>query len=59
MKKLIPVFLFFACISSASAGTSIPISPAKAKAIILDVRSSNYVPEHTECQSGTDIVRSI
>lgn len=59
MKKLLSLFLFFACISSVSAGTSIPISPAKAKSIILDFRASNYVPRYQECQSGDDIVRSI
>jgi hypothetical protein len=59
MKKLITLFLFFTFISSVSAGTSIPISPTKAQTTILDFRSSNYVPKHQECQSGTDIVRSI
>lgn len=59
MKKLIPLFLFFASISSVSAGTSIPISPAKAKSTVLDFRASNYVPKYQECQNGADIVRSI
>jgi hypothetical protein len=59
MKKLIPLFLFFASISSVSAGTNIPISPAKAKSTVLDFRASNYVPKYQECQNGTDIVRSI
>ncbi|GAB0174868.1 MAG: hypothetical protein HHAS10_07470 [Candidatus Altimarinota bacterium] len=59
MKKLITLFLFFTFISVVSAGTSIPIQPTKAKSIILDFRSSNYVPKYQECQSETDIVRSI
>lgn len=59
MKKLITLFLFFTFVSSVSAGTIIPISPTKAKSIILDFRSSGYVPKYQECQSETDIVRTI
>lgn len=59
MKKLILLFLFLTCISSVSAQTSIPISPEEAKSIILDFRSSDYVPRFPECHSDTDIVRSI
>lgn len=59
MKKLITLLLFFTFVSGVSAQSSIPISPEKAKLIILDFRSSDYVPKHPECSSGTDIVRSI
>ncbi len=59
MKKLITLFLFFTFISGVSAQISIPISPANAKSIILDFRSSNYIPRFQECHSGTDIVRTI
>lgn len=59
MKKLISLFLFFTFISGVSAQTSIPISPINAKLIIIDFRSSDYVPRFPECQSGTHIVRSI
>lgn len=60
MKKLLlTTLLFSACISGVSAQTSIPISPAIAKSTILDFRSSDYVPKYQECQSGTDMVRSI
>mgnify|MGYP006999886222 CR=1 FL=1 len=59
MKKLITLFLFFTFISGVSAQTNIPISPEEAKSIIIDFRSSDYVPKYQECQSETDIVRSI
>jgi hypothetical protein len=59
MKKLISLFLFLTFISGVSAETSIPISPINAKSIIIDFRSSDYVPRFPECQSGIDIVRSI
>lgn len=60
MKKLLLMTLLFsAYISGVSAQTNIPISPAEAKSIILDFRSSDYVPRYQECHSGTDIVRSI
>ena len=59
MKKMIFLFLFFTFVSSVFAQTSIPISPIKAKSIILDFRSSDYVPKFQECRSATDIVRSI
>lgn len=59
MKKLISLFLFFTFILGVSAQTNIPISPEEAKSIIIDFRSSDYVPRFSECQSGTDIVRSI
>lgn len=59
MKKLLFLFLFLTCISGASAQSSIPISPATAKSVILDFRTSNYVPKYQECQNGTDIVRGI
>lgn len=59
MKKLITLLLFFTFVSSVSAQSSIPISPANAKSIIIDFRSSNYVPRFQECHSDTDIVRNI
>ena len=59
MKKLISLFLFFTFISGVSAQTNIPILPEEAKSIIIDFRSSDYIPRFPECQSGTDIVRSI
>ena len=59
MKKLIPLFLSFACITSVSAQTSIPFSPTDTKQMIIDVRSTDYVPRYSECHSGTDIVQSI
>lgn len=59
MKKLITLLLFFTFVSSVSAQSSIPISPANAKSIIIDFRNSNYVPRFQECHSDTDIVRNI